>query len=62
MQRILSAWAWTIAIAVVIVGFFYVAAVWLVTAIAVAAYTLRNGFEYVERGIARGRDVDVFAP
>ena len=26
------------------------------------AYTLRNGFEYVERGIARGLDVDDFAP
>jgi methylmalonyl-CoA mutase N-terminal domain/subunit len=26
------------------------------------AYTLRNGFEYVERGIARGLDVDEFAP
>jgi methylmalonyl-CoA mutase N-terminal domain/subunit len=26
------------------------------------AYTLRNGFEYVERGIARGLDVDTFAP
>jgi methylmalonyl-CoA mutase, N-terminal domain len=26
------------------------------------AYTLRNGFEYVERGIARGLDVDQFAP
>jgi methylmalonyl-CoA mutase N-terminal domain/subunit len=26
------------------------------------AYTLRNGFEYVERGIARGLDVDAFAP
>jgi methylmalonyl-CoA mutase, N-terminal domain len=26
------------------------------------AYTLRNGFEYVERGIARGMDVDDFAP
>jgi methylmalonyl-CoA mutase, N-terminal domain len=26
------------------------------------AYTLRNGFEYVERGIARGLDVDGFAP
>ncbi|CAN5757434.1 methylmalonyl-CoA mutase family protein [soil metagenome] len=26
------------------------------------AYTLRNGFEYVERGIARGLDVDHFAP
>jgi len=26
------------------------------------AYTLRNGFEYVERGIARGLDVDSFAP
>jgi 1-acyl-sn-glycerol-3-phosphate acyltransferase len=32
MQRILSAWAWVIAVGVVIVGFFYVAAVWLVTA------------------------------
>jgi methylmalonyl-CoA mutase, N-terminal domain len=26
------------------------------------AYTLRNGFEYVERGIERGLDVDEFAP
>jgi methylmalonyl-CoA mutase N-terminal domain/subunit len=26
------------------------------------AYTLRNGFEYVERAIARGLDVDSFAP
>jgi methylmalonyl-CoA mutase, N-terminal domain len=26
------------------------------------AYTLRNGFEYVERGIRRGLDVDDFAP
>jgi methylmalonyl-CoA mutase N-terminal domain/subunit len=26
------------------------------------AYTLRNGFEYVERGMARGLDVDAFAP
>jgi methylmalonyl-CoA mutase N-terminal domain/subunit len=26
------------------------------------AYTLKNGFEYVERGIARGLDVDDFAP
>ncbi|MEJ2217243.1 MAG: methylmalonyl-CoA mutase family protein [Gemmatimonadota bacterium] len=26
------------------------------------AYTLRNGFEYVERGMARGLDVDEFAP
>ncbi|MDT8339972.1 MAG: methylmalonyl-CoA mutase family protein [Longimicrobiales bacterium] len=26
------------------------------------AFTLRNGFEYVERGLARGLDVDVFAP
>ena len=32
MQRILSAWAWITAVSVVIVGFFYVAAVWLVTA------------------------------
>ena len=32
MQRILSAWAWTMAVGMVIVGFFYVAAVWLVTA------------------------------
>jgi 1-acyl-sn-glycerol-3-phosphate acyltransferase len=32
MQPILSAWAWLVAIGVVIVGFFYVAAVWLVTA------------------------------
>jgi methylmalonyl-CoA mutase, N-terminal domain len=26
------------------------------------AFTLRNGFEYVERGVARGLDVDSFAP
>ncbi|MDP2955977.1 MAG: methylmalonyl-CoA mutase family protein [Longimicrobiales bacterium] len=26
------------------------------------AFTLRNGFEYVERGIAAGLDVDTFAP
>lgn len=26
------------------------------------AFTLRNGFEYVERGIRRGLDVDAFAP
>ncbi len=26
------------------------------------AFTLRNGFEYVERGIAAGLDVDAFAP
>jgi methylmalonyl-CoA mutase, N-terminal domain len=26
------------------------------------AFTLRNGFEYVERGVARGLDVDTFAP
>jgi methylmalonyl-CoA mutase N-terminal domain/subunit len=26
------------------------------------AFTLRNGFEYVERGMARGLDVDDFAP
>jgi len=26
------------------------------------AFTLRNGFEYVERGMARGMDVDQFAP
>jgi methylmalonyl-CoA mutase, N-terminal domain len=26
------------------------------------AYTLRNGFEYVERAVARGLDVDEFAP
>jgi len=32
MQRTLNAWAWVTAIAVVIVGFFYVAAVWMVTA------------------------------
>ena len=32
MQRILSAWAWVTAVSVVIFGFFYVAAVWLVTA------------------------------
>ena len=32
MQRILSAWAWVTAVGVVIFGFFYVAAIWLVTA------------------------------
>jgi 1-acyl-sn-glycerol-3-phosphate acyltransferase len=32
MQRILSLWAWVAAVGVVIVGFFYVAGVWLVTA------------------------------
>jgi 1-acyl-sn-glycerol-3-phosphate acyltransferase len=32
MQRLLSAWAWTAAVGVVIFGFVYVAAVWLVTA------------------------------
>jgi methylmalonyl-CoA mutase N-terminal domain/subunit len=26
------------------------------------AFTLRNGFEYVERGVRRGLDVDAFAP
>jgi 1-acyl-sn-glycerol-3-phosphate acyltransferase len=32
MQRLLSAWGWVAAVLVVLVGFFYVAAVWLVTA------------------------------
>ena len=32
MQRILSAWAWVAAVLTVLIGFFYVAAVWLVTA------------------------------
>ncbi|MDE0899389.1 MAG: methylmalonyl-CoA mutase family protein [Longimicrobiales bacterium] len=32
------------------------------TAVEELAFTLRNGFEYVERGIARGLDVDSFAP
>jgi methylmalonyl-CoA mutase N-terminal domain/subunit len=32
------------------------------TAIQELAFTLGNGFEYVERGIARGLDVDRFAP
>jgi methylmalonyl-CoA mutase, N-terminal domain len=32
------------------------------TAVQELAYTLRNGFEYVERGMARGLDVDEFAP
>jgi 1-acyl-sn-glycerol-3-phosphate acyltransferase len=32
MQRIRSAWAWVAAVLVVLIGFFYVAAVWLVTA------------------------------
>jgi 1-acyl-sn-glycerol-3-phosphate acyltransferase len=32
MERLLSAWAWVAAVLVVLVGFFYVAAVWIVTA------------------------------
>jgi methylmalonyl-CoA mutase N-terminal domain/subunit len=32
------------------------------TAVQELAYTLRNGFEYVQRGIDRGLDVDDFAP
>jgi 1-acyl-sn-glycerol-3-phosphate acyltransferase len=32
MQPILSAWAWIAAVGVVIIGFFYVALIWLVTA------------------------------
>jgi methylmalonyl-CoA mutase N-terminal domain/subunit len=32
------------------------------TAVQELAYTLKNGFTYVEEGIARGLDVDVFAP
>ncbi len=32
------------------------------TAVQELAFTLRNGFEYVERAIARGLDVDTFAP
>ena len=32
------------------------------TAVQELAFTLANGFEYVERGIARGLDVDTFAP
>jgi methylmalonyl-CoA mutase N-terminal domain/subunit len=32
------------------------------TAVQELAFTLANGFEYVERGIARGLDVDHFAP
>jgi 1-acyl-sn-glycerol-3-phosphate acyltransferase len=32
MQRLLSAWGWVAAVLVVLIGFFYVAAVWLVTA------------------------------
>jgi len=32
------------------------------TAVQELAFTLANGFEYVERGIARGLDVDLFAP
>jgi len=32
------------------------------TAVQELAFTLGNGFEYVERGIARGLDVDRFAP
>ena len=31
-ERLLSAWAWVAAVLVVLVGFFYVAAVWVVTA------------------------------
>ena len=32
------------------------------TAVQELAFTLRNGFEYVETGIARGLDVDTFVP
>ena len=32
------------------------------TAVQELAFTLRNGFEYVERGIARGLDVNTFVP
>jgi 1-acyl-sn-glycerol-3-phosphate acyltransferase len=32
MQRVRSAWAWVAAVLVVLIGFFYVAAIWLVTA------------------------------
>ena len=32
------------------------------TAVQELAFTLRNGFEYVERGIARGLDINTFAP
>jgi 1-acyl-sn-glycerol-3-phosphate acyltransferase len=32
MQRILSAWSWVAAVLLVLLGFFYVAAIWLVTA------------------------------
>ncbi len=32
------------------------------TAVQELAFTLRNGFKYVERGMARGLDVDTFAP
>lgn len=32
------------------------------TAVQELAFTLANGFEYVERGLARGLDVDSFAP
>jgi methylmalonyl-CoA mutase N-terminal domain/subunit len=32
------------------------------TAVQELAFTLANGFEYVERGVARGLDVDRFAP
>ncbi|HEX9729942.1 MAG TPA: methylmalonyl-CoA mutase family protein [Gemmatimonadales bacterium] len=32
------------------------------TAVQELAFTLANGFEYVERGIARGLEVDAFAP
>ncbi len=32
------------------------------TAVQELAFTLANGFEYVERGVARGLDLDAFAP
>ena len=32
MERLLSAWAWVAAVLLVLIGFFYVAAIWLVTA------------------------------
>ena len=32
LERLLSAWAWVAAVLLVLIGFFYVAAIWLVTA------------------------------
>ena len=32
VEQLLSAWAWVAAVLLVLIGFFYVAAIWLVTA------------------------------